>query len=157
MHPAEDDLRCTLCNVSHSCWRRWEASLSGRYASGGAMRQALIKARNRNSAQQVCVLCRATQQHTAVALVCSRLNMETRRALVTLRHLIRQASHVLWHVCGTGLHRNHSISFVKDTMELVNIHNRPWTRLPVTATFSYPLPHLTCALPYTANKNPMNA
>lgn len=105
MHPAEDDLRCTLCNVSHSCWRRQGASLSGRNASGGAMRQAPIKARNCISAQQVCVLCRATQQHTAVALVYSRLNMVTRRALATLRHLIRQASHALWHVCGTGLPR----------------------------------------------------
>jgi hypothetical protein len=82
-----------------------------------------MKARNCNSARQVCVLCRATQQHTAVALVCSRLNMETRRALATLRHLVRQASHVLWHVCGTEVHQNHSVSFVKDTMELVNIHS----------------------------------
>ena len=121
------------------------------------MRQAPIKARNCDSPQQVCVLCRAVQQHTAVALVCSRLNMELRRALATLRHLIRQASHVLWHVCGTELHQNHSVSFAKDTMELVNIHNRPWTRLPVTATFSCSLPHLTCALLYTANKSPTNA
>jgi hypothetical protein len=151
MHPAEDDLRCTLCNVSHSCWRRWGASLSGRYASGGAMWQAPIKACNCDLAQQVCVLCRATQQYTAVALVCSRLNMVTRRALATLRHLIRQAPRMLWHVCGTEVHQNHFVSFVKDTMELVNIHNRPWTRLPVTATFFYPLPHLMCALLYTAN------
>ena len=157
MHPAEDDLRCTLCNVSHSCWRRQGASLSGRNASAGAMRQAPIKARNCISAQQVCVLCRATQQHTAVALVCSRLNMVKRRALATLRHLIRQASRMLWHVCGTEVHQNHSVSFVKDTMELVNIHNRPWTWLPVIATFLYPLPHLTCALLYTANKSPTNA
>lgn len=121
------------------------------------MRQSPIKARNCNSAQQVCVLCRATQLHTAIALVCSRLNMETRCALATLRHLIRQASHVLWHVCGTEVHRNHSVSFVKDTMELVNIHNRPLMRRPVTVTFSYCPPHLTCALLYTANKNPTNA
>ena len=122
------------------------------------MRQAPIKARNCISAQQVCVLCRATQQHTAVALVCSRLNMETRRALATLRHhLIRQASRMLRHVCGTDLHQDHSVSFVKHTMELVNIHNRPWTWLPVTATFLYPLPHLECALLYIANKNPTNA
>ena len=103
------------------------------------------------------VRCGTVQQHTAVALMCSRLNMETRRALATLWHLIRQASHVLWHVRGTGLHQNHSVSVAKDTMELVNIHSRPWTRLPVTATFSYPLPHLTCALLYTAIKSPMNA
>ena len=157
MHPAEDDLRRTLCNVSHSCWRRCGASLSGRYASVGAMRQAPIKARNSNSSQQVCMSCRAVQQHIAVALMCSRLNMGTRRALATLRHLIRQTSHVLWHVCGTELHQNHAVSFMKDTMELFNIHNRPWTRLPVTATFSYPLPHLTCALLYTAIKSPTNA
>jgi hypothetical protein len=89
--------------------------------------------------------------------MCSRLNMETRRALATLQRLIRQASHVLWHVCGTELYQNHAVSLVKDTMELVNIYNRPWTRLPVTATFLYPLPHLTCALLYTANKIPTNA
>ena len=89
------------------------------------MRQAPVKARNCISAHEVCVLCRAVQQHTAVALVCSRLNMETRRALATLRHLIRQASRMLWHVCGTDLHQDHTVLFVKDTMELVNIHNRP--------------------------------
>lgn len=103
------------------------------------------------------VRCGTVQQHTAVALVCSRLNMEMRRALATLRHLIRQTSNVLWHVCGTELHQNHAVSFMKDTMELFNIHNRPWTRLPVTATFLYPLPHLTCALLYTAIKSPTNA
>lgn len=89
--------------------------------------------------------------------MCSRLNMEMRRALATLRHLIRETSHVLLHVCGTELHQDHAVSFMKDNMELVNIHSRPWTRLPVTATFSYPLPHLTCALLYTAIKSPMNA
>jgi hypothetical protein len=157
MHPGEDDLRRTLGNVSHSCWRRCGASLSGWYASVGAMRQAPIKARNSNSSQQVCVSCRAVQQHTAVALMCSRLSMETRRALATLQHLIRETSHVLWHVCGTELYQNHSVSFVKDTMELGDIHNRPWTRLPVTATFSYPLPHLTRALLYTAIKNSTKA
>jgi hypothetical protein len=64
------------------------------------MRQDPIKARNCNSSQQVCVLCRAVQQHIAVALMCSRLSMATRRALATLQHLIRQASCVLWHVYG---------------------------------------------------------
>jgi hypothetical protein len=104
MHPAEDDLRRTLCNVSHSCWRRYGAGLSGRYASVGAMRQAPIKARNSNSSQQICVSCCAVQQRIAVALMYRPLSIETRRALAMLQHLIRQASHVLWYVCGTELH-----------------------------------------------------
>jgi hypothetical protein len=84
--------------------------------------------------------------------------METRRALATLQHLIRQTSHVLWHVCGTELYQNHAVMFVKeDTMELVNIHNRPWARHPVTATFSELLLHLTCALLYTAIENSASA
>jgi hypothetical protein len=56
----------------------------------------------------------------------------------------------LWYC--TEMHKNHSVSFVKDTMELENIHNRPRTRLFVTATLFYPLPHLTCALPTQPTK-----
>ena len=99
------------------------------------MRQAPIKARNYDSSQQVCVLCRAVQQHTAVALVCSRLNMETRRALATMRHLVRQvSSHVLWHVRGTEAHQDCPIASVKDKMELGNIQDRRrFTTLPSKA------------------------
>jgi hypothetical protein len=71
------------------------------------------------------VRCGTVQQHTAVALIGSRLNMDMRRALATLRHLIREISHVLWHVYNPELHQNHAVSFMNDTMELVNIHSRP--------------------------------
>ncbi|KAM0707319.1 hypothetical protein Q7P35_005557 [Cladosporium inversicolor] len=47
--------------------------------------------------------------------------METRRALATMRHLIRQASsHVLWHVCGAEVYQDRPTASVKDKVELGN-------------------------------------
>ena len=48
--------------------------------------------------------------------------------------------------------QNHSVSFAKGTMELVNIHNRPSRGSPSPPLVLSPLPHLMCALLYTANK-----
>ena len=64
------------------------------------------------------------REHDTVPLICTRLSMETRRALATMRHLIRQApSHVLWHVCGTEAHQDRPTASVKDEMELGNIQD----------------------------------
>ena len=81
--------------------------------------------------------------------------METRYALATLRHLIRQASHVLWHVCGTDSHQDRPVSSVKDEMELDkmeldNIQYRSFAMLPSKAALVNPLLHLACTLLYTA-------
>ena len=82
----------------------------------------------------------------------TRLSMETRRALATMRHLIRQASsHVLRRICGAEAHQDRPTASVKDKVELGNVQDRRGsTVFPSKAARLTPLLHIACTSLATA-------